>query len=77
MMTVSSQTEKFIKCMNTMQMLYTQVYTALEETYLPEDCEAIMADHFIEAFDALEKRVESLVMMSIKDKMGSVDTTEI
>jgi hypothetical protein len=77
MIQVSKQTENFIECMKTMQELYTKVYSSLEELYSEEDTERIIADNFIMEFGALEKRVESLVIMSMKERMNDLTKEEI
>lgn len=76
-MTVSKQTENFIDCMKTMQELYTKVYKSLNEIYNVDDMERIIADQFIMEFDALEKRIENLVISSMKERMSWVDSQEI
>lgn len=76
-MTVSKQTENFIDCMKTMQELYTKVYKSLNEIYNVDDTERIIADQFIMEFDALEKRIESLVIMSMKERMSNLGSQEI
>lgn len=76
-MTVSKQTENFIDCMKTMQELYTKVYKSLNEIYNVDDTERIIADQFIMEFDALEKRIENLVISSMKERMSWVDLQEI
>ncbi|MFS6554373.1 hypothetical protein VPJ68_02510 [Parabacteroides distasonis] len=77
MMNVSKQTENFVDCMKLMQALYTKVYSSLEELYSEEDTERIIADNFIMEFGALEKRVESLVIMSMKERMNDLTKEEI
>ena len=72
-MTVSKQTENFIDCMKTMQELCTKVY----EIYNVDDTERIIADQFLTEFDALEKQIESFVIMSIKERMSNVGLQEI
>ena len=76
-MTVSKQTENFIDCMKTMQELYTKVYKSLNDIYNVDDTERIIADQFIMEFDALEKRIENLVISSMKERMSWVDSQEI
>ena len=76
-MTVSKQTENFIDCMKTMQELYTKVYKSLNEIYNVDDTERIIADQFIMEFDALEKRIENLVISSMEERMSWVDSQEI
>lgn len=76
-MTVSKQTENFIDCMKTMQELYTKVYKSLNEIYNVYDTERIIADQFIMEFDALEKRIENLVISSMKERMSWVDSQEV
>lgn len=76
-MTVSKQTENFIDCMKTMQELYTKVYKSLNEIYNVDDTERIIADQFTMEFDALEKRIENLVISSMKERMSWVDSQEI
>lgn len=76
-MTASKQTENFIDCMKTMQELYTKVYKSLNEIYNVDDTERIIADQFIMEFDALEKRIENLVISSMKERMSWVDSQEI
>ncbi len=76
-MTVSKQTENFIDCMKTMQELYTKVYKSLNEIYNVDDTERIIADQFIMEFDALNKRIENLVISSIKERISWVDSQEI
>jgi uncharacterized protein YaaN involved in tellurite resistance len=76
-MTVSKQTENFIDCMKTMQELYTKVYKSLNEIYNVDDTERIIADQFIMEFNALEKRIENLVISSMKERMSWVDSQEI
>ena len=76
-MTVSKQTENFIDCMKTMQELYMKVYKSLNEIYNVDDTERIIADQFIMEFDALEKRIENLVISSMKERMSWVDSQEI
>ena len=71
------QTENFIDCMKTMQELYTKVYKSLNEIYNVDDTERIIADQFIMEFDALEKRIENLVISSMKERMSWVDSQEI
>lgn len=77
MITVSKQTENFIDCMKTMQDLYTKVYQSLNEIYNAEDTERIIADQFIIEFDALNKRVEQLVIASMKERMSYVGSQEV
>jgi len=77
MMTISKQTENFIDCMKTMQELYTKVYKSFNEIYNVDDTERIIADQFIMEFDALEKRIENLVISSMKERMSWVDSQEI
>lgn len=77
MITISKQTENFIDCMKTMQDLYTKVYQSLNEIYNTEDTERIIADQFIIEFDALNKRVEQLVIASMKERMSYVDSQEV
>lgn len=77
MMTISKQTGNFVDCMRIMQNLYTKVYESLEEIYNANDVERIIADQFIMEFDALEKRIESLVIMSMKERMSNVGSQEI
>lgn len=76
-MTVSKQTENFIDCMKTIQELYTKVYKSLNEIYNVDDTERIIADQFIMEFDALEKRIENLVISSMKERMSWVDSQEV
>ena len=76
-MTVSKQTENFIDCMKTMQELYTKVYKSLNEIYNVDDTERIIADQFIMEFDTLEKRIENLVISSMKERMSWVDSQEV
>lgn len=76
-MTVSKQTENFIDCMKTMQELYTKVYKSLNEIYNVDDTERIIADQFIMEFNALEKRIENLVISSMKERMSWVDSQEV
>lgn len=76
-MMVSKQTEKFVECMRTMQGLYSQVYSALEEIYSYNDAEQIMAESFIIEYAALEKRVEQLMINSIKERMSDLNNKEI
>lgn len=76
-MTVSKQTQNFIDCMKTMQDLYTKVYKSLNEIYNVDNTERIIADQFIMEFDALEKRIENLVISSMKERMSWVDSQEI
>lgn len=77
MITVSKQTENFIDCMKTMQYLYTKVYQSLNEIYNTEDTERIIANQFIIEFDALNKRVEQLVIASMKERMSYIDSKEV
>ncbi len=77
MITVSKQTENFIDCMKTMQDLYTKVYQSLNEIYNTEDTERIMTNQFIIEFDALNKRVEQLVIASMKERMSYIDSKEV
>lgn len=76
-MTVSKQTENFIDCMKTMQELYMKVYKSLNEIYNVDDTERIIADQFIMEFNALEKRIENLVISSMKERMSWVDSQEV
>lgn len=77
MMTISKQTGNFVDCMRIMQNLYTKVYESLEEIYNADDVERILSDQFVAEFDALEKRIESLVIMSMKERMSNVGAQEI
>lgn len=77
MMTISKQTGNFVDCMRIMQNLYTKVYESLEEIYNADDVERILSDQFVTEFDALEKRIESLVIMSMKERMSNVGSQEI
>ena len=63
--------------MKTMQDLYTKVYQSLNEIYNAEDTERIIADQFIIEFDALNKRVEQLVIASMKERMSYVGSQEV
>ena len=77
MTTLSRQTENFIDCMKTMQDLYTKVYKSLNEIYSAEDTERIIADQFVVEFDALNRRVEQLVITSMKERMSCVGSQEV
>ena len=77
MMNVSKQTENFIECMKTMQDLYTKVYQSLNEIYSTDDTESIIADRFIMEYDALNKRIEQFVIMSMKERMTCLDSQGI
>lgn len=77
MMNVSKQTENFIECMKTMQDLYTKVYQSLNEIYNTDDTERILADRFLMEYDALNKRIEQFVIMSMKERMTYIDSNEI
>lgn len=77
MMNVSKQTENFIECMKTMQDLYTKVYQSLNEIYSTDDTESIIADRFIMEYDALNKRIEQFVIMSMKERMAHLDSQGI
>ena len=77
MTTLSRQTENFIDCMKTMQDLYTKVYKSLNEIYSAEDTERIIADQFVVEFDALNRRVEQLVIASMKERMSCVGSQEV
>ena len=63
--------------LKTMQELYTKVYKSLNEIYNVDDTERIIADQFIMEFDALEKRIENLVISSMKERMSWVDSQEV
>lgn len=63
--------------MRTMQGLYSQIYSALQEMYSSQDVERIIAECFIVEYTALERRVEQLVITSMKEKMSWIDSQEI
>ena len=50
--------------------LYSDVYESLLAIYSSDDVDEMIANQFIVEFDALEKRIEAFVMMSIKDNMN-------
>lgn len=72
--TVSEETARLIDCLNTMQTLYSQVYNALENIYNYQTCEELMNTQFYEEFNALEKRIQCFLNMSIKEKIGACKT---
>lgn len=53
-----------------MQSLYSDVYESLLAIYSSDDVDEMIANRFIVEYDALEKRIEAFVMMSIKDNMN-------
>lgn len=76
-MNISKQTENFIECMKTMQNLYSKVYESLNEIYNAEDTERMIANGFIMEYNALNKRIEKFLIMSIRENIARTDSDEI
>lgn len=74
MMTVSKQTENFIDCMKMMSELYSKVYSSLNVIYDTQNTESIINECFMDEFDALEKRIENLVINSMKVTMSETES---
>ena len=67
---LTEQTTRLLNCVEKMQSLYSDVYESLLAIYSSDDVDEMIANRFIVEYDALEKRIESFVMMSIKDNMN-------
>lgn len=67
---LSEQTTRLLNCVEKMQSLYSDVYESLLAIYSSDDVDEMIANRFIVEYDALEKRIESFVMQSIKDNMN-------
>lgn len=67
---LSEQTTRLLNCVEKMQSLYSDVYESLLAIYSSDDVDEMIANRFIVEYDALEKRIEAFVMMSIKDNMN-------
>ena len=67
---LSEQTTRLLNCVEMMQSLYSDVYESLLAIYSSDDVDEMIANRFIVDYDALEKRIESFVMQSIKDNMN-------
>lgn len=67
---LGEQTTRLLNCMEKMQSLYADVYDSLLAIYSSDDVDEMIAKQFIVEYDALEKRIEAFVMMSIKDNMN-------
>ena len=67
---LGEQTTRLLNCLEKMQCLYSDVYESLLAIYSSDDVDEMIANRFIVEYDALEKRIESFVMMSIKDNMN-------
>ena len=67
---LTEQTTRLLNCVEKMQSLYEDVYESLLAIYSSDDVDEMIANRFIVEYDALEKRIESFVMQSIKDNMN-------
>ena len=67
---LGEQTTRLLNCMEKMKSLYSDVYESLLAIYSSDDVDEMIANRFIVEYDALEKRIESFVMQSIKDNMN-------
>ena len=67
---LGEQTTRLLNCVEKMQSLYEDVYESLLAIYSSDDVDEMIANRFIVEYDALEKRIESFVMQSIKDNMN-------
>lgn len=67
---LTEQTTRILNCLEKMQSLYSDVYESLLAIYSSDDVDEMIANQFIVEFDALEKRIEAFVMMSIKDNIN-------
>lgn len=67
---LSEQTTRLLNCMEKMQSLYEDVYESLLAIYSSDDVDEMIANQFIVEYDALEKRIESFVMQSIKENIN-------
>lgn len=67
---LGEETTRLLNCMEKMQSLYADVYDSLLAIYSSDDVDEMIANRFIVEYDALEKRIEAFVMMSIKDNMN-------
>ena len=67
---LGEQTTRLLNCVEKIQSLYEDVYESLLAIYSSDDVDEMIANRFIVEYDALEKRIESFVMQSIKDNMN-------
>lgn len=67
---LTEQTTRMLNCLEKMQSLYADVYESLLAIYSSDDVDEMIARQFIVEYDALEKRIEAFVMMSIKNNMN-------
>lgn len=67
---LSEQTTRLLNCVEKMQSLYEDVYESLLAIYSSDDVDEMIANQFIVEYDALEKRIESFVMQSIKENIN-------
>lgn len=67
---LTEQTTRLLNCVEKMQSLYEDVYESLLAIYSSDDVDEMIANQFIVEYDALEKRIESFVMQSIKENIN-------
>ena len=73
---LGEQTTRLLNCVEKMQSLYEDVYESLLAIYSSDDVDEMIANRFIVEYDALEKRIESFVMQSIKNNMNNMNNCD-
>lgn len=77
--TISQETHNFIECLISMQNLYSQVGSAVVARYGDNisTVDSIINERFWEQYDALWRAIQDLMLMSINENIGNLNTTEI
>lgn len=70
-MKVSKQTQGLVECLKLLQTINTKVNKAIEGMVDDVAIGDILADMFLKDYDALEKHIEDLLLMSIRDKIST------
>lgn len=76
-LTVSDNTANFIGCLNTMQALYEQVRSSLDQMVGDSVGDTLIEDRFYKEFTVLEDRIQEFLMMSIKENIGTIGSDKI
>lgn len=63
--------------MEELQALYSNVLKAVKAMYGEDKADELIKEKFITPYESLENVIDEFVVMSIRDKIGTMNSTEI
>lgn len=75
--TISSETQVFIECLESLNNHREQTINALRKTYSEKIAFELMDSTYDSAFDNLKEGIQQFLLLSIENNMGLIDSKQI